>query len=151
MFETFFRSTRKFGYDIKEVKRMKELTKKRIKAYVIDSAISTALSFGVEYFLRKKVKNEFVHNVVTPTALLWGLEYAQLKRSGQTIGYKMMGLKLENENGSKPTCEQIVKRIAYRDSIGTFVYLKDREAFEGEDGSRLAQDRFAGTVVKEIQ
>lgn len=129
---------------------MKELTKKRMKAYIIDSIVASAVSLGVEYFLRKKVKNEFVHNVVTPTAVLWGMEYAQLKCTGQTIGYKMMGLTLENEEGSKPTCEQIVKRMAYRDSIGAFVYLKDREAFEGENGSQLAQDRFAGTIVKEV-
>lgn len=130
---------------------MKELTKKRLKACAIDLAISTALTFGIEYLLRKKVKSEFVHNVVTPTAVFWGLEYAQFKNSGQTIGYKMMGLKLEREDGSKPTCKQILKRSAYRDTLGLFSYLNNREAYEGEDGSRLAQDRFAGTVVKEIE
>jgi uncharacterized RDD family membrane protein YckC len=130
---------------------MKELTKKRLKACAIDLGISTALSLTIEYFLRKKVKSEFVHNVVTPTAVFWGLEYAQFKCGGQTIGYKMMGLKLESEDGSTPTCKQILKRCAYRDTLGPFAYLKDREAYEGEDGSRLAQDRFAGTVVKEIE
>lgn len=129
---------------------MKELTKKRVKAYVIDSIIATAVSYGVEYFLRKKVKSEFIHNVVTPTAVLWGMEYAQLKCTGQTIGYKMVGLTIESEDGSKPSCEQLIKRIAYRDTIGTFIYLKDREAFEGVDGSQLAQDRFARTVVREV-
>jgi hypothetical protein len=129
---------------------LKELTKKRIKAYVIDSIISTTVTFGVEYFLRKKVKNEFVHNVITPSVVFWGLEYAQLRKSGQTIGYKLNELSLESEDGSKPSCEQLVKRIAYRDTVGPFKYLKDPKAYINEDGSVFAQDRFAGTVVKDI-
>ena len=41
-----------------------------------------------------------------------------------------MGLTLENEDG-RPLSEcQIIKRMAYRDTISTFDYLKDRQAFE---------------------
>ncbi|WP_413364364.1 RDD family protein [Lysinibacillus sp. 3P01SB] len=129
---------------------MESLTKKRLGAIMIDAAISTTVSLGVEYLLRKKIKNEAVHNLVTPTAIMWGLEYAQLRRDGQTIGYKAMKLALENEDGTKPTDLQIAKRMLYRDTISTFDYLKDRHEFEGENGSALPHDRFAKTVVKEL-
>lgn len=133
------------------MENLKDITKRRIKAFAIDTIISTTVSLGIEYFLRKKVKNEFVHNVVTPTVTFWGLEYVQLRKRGQTIGYKLMGLSLENQDGGKPTCEQIVKRIAYRDTIGPIIYLKDPKAYINEDGSEFAQDRFAGTVVKDVK
>ena len=129
---------------------MKSITKKRLAAIMIDTAISAAASFGAEYLLRKKIKNEAVHNLVTPTAIMWGLEYVQLKSCGQTLGYKAMGLALENGDGAKPTDALIAKRMLYRDTISTFDYLKDRKNFEGEDGSVLPHDRFAGTVVKEV-
>ncbi|MBR3118728.1 MAG: RDD family protein, partial [Oceanobacillus sp.] len=60
------------------------------------------------------------------------------------------GLALENENGSELTSGQIIKRMAYRDSLSTFKYMKDRKAFEGEDGSVLPHDEVAGTVVREV-
>ena len=129
---------------------MKPITKKRTKAFLIDAAISTAVTLSVEYFLRKKIKNEAFHNLVTPTAIMWGLELVQLRNNGQTIGYKTMGLALENKEGSVPTTGQILKRMAHRDTIGSFIYLKDRTAFEGQDGSTLPHDEFSETVVKEL-
>ena len=128
---------------------MKSITKKRLAAVMIYSVVLATVSLGVEYLLRKKIKSEFVHAVVTPTVVFWGLEYAQLRKSGQTLGYKAMGLALENEDGSKPTDAQITKRIMYRDTISTFDYLKDRQHFEDQDGARLPHDRFAHTIVKE--
>ncbi len=129
---------------------MESVTKKRAAAFLIDTAISAAATFGVEYFLRKKVKNEAVHALVTPTVVLWALEYAQLRKNGQTIGYKAMGLALENEDGRPLSGGQIIKRMAYRDTISTFAYLKDRQAFEQQHGQCLPHDSFAHTVVKEI-
>ncbi|MEK8197548.1 MULTISPECIES: RDD family protein [unclassified Lysinibacillus] len=129
---------------------MESVTKKRAAAFLIDTAISTAATFGIEYFLRKKVKNEAVHALVTPTVVLWALEYAQLRKNGQTIGYKAMGLALENEDGRPLSCAQIIKRMAYRDTISTFAYLKDRQAFEQQHGQCLPHDSFAHTIVKEI-
>ncbi|WP_445480149.1 RDD family protein [Lysinibacillus irui] len=129
---------------------MESVTKKRAAAFLIDTAISAAATFGVEYFLRKKVKSEAVHALVTPTVVLWALEYAQLRKNGQTIGYKAMGLALENEDGRPLSDGQIIKRMAYRDTISTFAYLKDRQAFEQQHGQCLPHDSFAHTVVKEI-
>lgn len=129
---------------------VKSITKKRTKAYFIDLAISTAVTAGIEYFLRKKVKNEAVHALVTPTLVMWSLEYAQLRKSGQTIGYKTMGLALTNEDGSEPTPNQIIKRMAYRDTISTFDYFKKQKAFEVEEGAILPHDQVAGTVVKVV-
>ena len=129
---------------------MKSMTKKRLAALMIDSVVATTVALGVEYLLRKKIKNEFVHTVVTPNVVFWGLEYAQLRKDGQTLGYKAMGLALENEDGSKPTDSQIAKRIMYRDTISTFDYLKDRQHFAEQDGATLPHDRFAHTVVKEV-
>ncbi|RLL45457.1 RDD family protein [Oceanobacillus piezotolerans] len=128
---------------------MKDLTKKRTKAVMIDGVVSGILSLGVEYFLRKKVKNEFVHTVVTPTVVMWSLEYAQMRTCGQTVGYKAMGLALESKDGKDLNSCQIVKRIAYRDTLSTLDYFKDREAFEGENGAAMPHDRYTGTVVRE--
>lgn len=128
---------------------MESITKKRAIAFLMDTAISTAVTLGVEYFLRKKVKSEVVHALVTPTAMLWALEYAQLRKNGQTIGYKTMGLVLEHEEGHALSDRQIIKRMAYRDTISSFHYLKNRQAFEQQQGQYLPHDSFAGTVVKE--
>ncbi|WP_173915355.1 RDD family protein [Halobacillus sp. Marseille-Q1614] len=128
---------------------MKSITKKRTKALMIDFAISTAVTAGVEFLLRKKIKNEAFHALVTPTAVMWSLEYAQMRQCGQTIGYKTMGLALENEEGSELSSSQIIKRMAYRDTVSTFDYLKNRKSFEGEDGSVLPHDRYSGTAVRE--
>ncbi|AXI07679.1 RDD family protein [Oceanobacillus sp. 143] len=129
---------------------MRSITKKRTKAYFIDLAISTAVTAGIEYFLRKKVKNEAVHVLVTPTLVMWSLEYAQLRTSGQTIGYKTMGLALKNEDGSQPTPNQIIKRMAYRDTLSTLDYFKSRKSFEEQDGAILPHDQVSGTVVREV-
>ncbi|KPN94875.1 RDD family protein [Lysinibacillus sp. ZYM-1] len=128
---------------------MVSITKKRTAAFLMDAAISTAFTLGVEYFLRKKVKNEAVHALVTPTVVLWTLEYAQLRKKGQTLGYKAMGLTLENEDGRPLSDGQIVKRMVYRDTLSMFDYLKSRQAFVQQHGQRLPHDNFAGTVVKE--
>src|SRR5699024_2653714 len=96
---------------------MKAITKKLVKAYFIDVAVSTAVTMGVEYFLRKRIKNEAFHALVTPTLVMWSLEYAQLRRNGQTFGYKQAGLVLEGEQDSKVSGGQIVNRMAYRDTL----------------------------------
>ncbi|WP_339230451.1 RDD family protein [Oceanobacillus sp. FSL K6-2867] len=129
---------------------MEAITKKRTKAVFIDSVISGVASVGVEYLLKKKIKNEAFHALVTPSLVMWSLEYAQLKTCGQTLGYKTMGLALENKDGSELTCGQIIKRMAYRDTLSTFKYMKDRKVFEGENGSVLPHDEVAGTVVREV-
>ncbi|MEY9971353.1 hypothetical protein ABH966_001726 [Lysinibacillus sp. RC46] len=129
---------------------MNSISKKRTKAFLIDIAISSAVTAGVEYILRKKVKNEAIHAIVTPTVVMWSLELAQLRKKGQTVGYKKMGLVLENKIGTRVTSSQIIKRIAYRDSISTFDYLKNPKAFEQQNGQLLPHDSFSGTIVKEI-
>lgn len=129
---------------------MKSISKKRTKAFLIDIAISSAVTAGVEYILRKKIKNEAIHAIVTPTVVMWSLELAQFRKKGQTVGYKKMGLVLENENGTRLTSSQIIKRMAYRDSISIFDYLKNPKAFEQQNGQLLPHDSISGTVVKEI-
>lgn len=130
---------------------LKALTKKRAKAYCIDLAISTAVTGVVEYILRKRIKSEAFHAIVTPSVIMGSLECAQILGSGQTIGYKKMGLILESESESSVTTTQVVKRIMYRDSLSSLKLLMNRKSFEGEDGSILPHDRFAGTVVKEVR
>ena len=130
---------------------MKTITKKRRNAFLIDLAISGVVNLGVEYFLRKKIKNEAFHALVTPTAVLWTLEYLQLRKNGQTLGYKATGLIVENTNGTDLTTDQILKRMAYRDFICTADYFFKRKSFEGQDGEVLPHDRIAGTIVKEVQ
>lgn len=123
------------------------LNKKRIKALCIDFGISTAVTLGVEQLLRKKIKNEAFHALVTPTLVMWGLEYAQLRRNNQTIGLKLMGLQVVSANDSSIKPKQIFKRMAYRDTILLLHYLKNPKRFE--DGTQLPHDQYAGTLIKE--
>lgn len=129
---------------------MKPLMKKRTKAFMIDLAISTAVTGVAEYFLRKKIKNEAFHALVTPVVVMYALESVQIRRSGQTIGYKKMGLTLEDEKAGVLTSEQLMKRMIYRDTWSTVKYLGTREEFVGGQGSILPHDHFAGTIVKEV-
>ncbi|MGP4070011.1 RDD family protein [Halobacillus sp. B29] len=130
---------------------MESVTKKRGAAFAIDLAISTAVTFGVEKLLRKKLKSEAFHALITPTLVMWSLEYAQLKTSGSTAGYQALGLSLEKETGGRPTSKQILKRMAYRDLISSFDYLKDRKGFQLEAGTLMPHDRYSGTIVKEAE
>jgi len=130
---------------------MKTITKKRLKAYFIDALISTVAVAGAEYVLRKKVKNEAFHVVVTPTIIMWALEYTQLKLSGQTVGYKQQKIILESQvDNELLTSKQILKRMAYRDTVSTFTYLSNPKQFAKNEGAILPQDRYAKTVVKEV-
>ena len=129
---------------------MENITKKRLKAILIDQSIYAAVYLGAEYLLRKKIKNEAFHTLVTPMVTQYSLEYAQMIATGQTIGYKIMGLKLETEDTSEVTSNQILKRMAYRDTFSTIDYFRDREGFEKLDGAVLPHDKAAGTIVKEI-
>ena len=130
---------------------MQTITKKRRNAFLIDLVFSSVVNVGVKILLRKKIKNEAIHALVTPTAVFWSIEFLQLRKNGQTIGYKASGLKLEKVEGDELTAAQLIKRMAYRDFISTGHYLFNKQSFEGENGSILPHDRFAGTVVKEIR
>ncbi|SFK46005.1 RDD family protein [Halobacillus dabanensis] len=123
------------------------INKKRMKAICIDFGISTVVTLGVEQLLRKKIKNEAFHALITPTLVMWSLEYAQIRRSNQTVGLKLMGLQVESENGSSIRPKQIIKRMAYRDTILMLNYLKNPKRFE--DGTKLPHDQYAGTMIKE--
>lgn len=129
---------------------MNELAKKRAKAILIDTAISTAVSFAVEPLLKRKTKGSFIYTVVSPTVIFWGLEYAQLRLKGQTVGQKMMGIEVQNEAGGEPTPEQILERMVHRDTVGPFVYLKDRAKFDAYEGEKFPHDLYSYTVVKEV-
>ena len=122
----------------------------KMKAVLIDSFISTSISLGLEYLLKKKIKNEAFHAVILPTVTQYSLEYIQLKRSGQTIGYKVMGLQLESQDGAELTSGQIVKRMMHRDTTSTLAYFRNRDGFEQEMGAVLPHDARTGTIVKEI-
>jgi len=130
---------------------MKELTKKRTKAIVVDQLIYNAAIMGAERAFRrnKSVKSEFIASVVVPTLVTWGAEYLLLRQGSQTIGFQKMGLTLESEDGSPLTSSQIIKRMLYRDTVSTLDYFKDRDGFEGTDGAQLPHDTFAGTIVRE--
>lgn len=129
---------------------MDNLMKKRMKGMLIDTAISTAVSVAVEQATKKKVKNIFFHAVVAPSVVLYGLEYAQLRISGQTIGQKAVGIKVQSETGGELTPEQIVKRMVHRDTASSIVYLKDRKKYNAFGGAKFPHDVYAETVVKEV-
>lgn len=119
---------------------MRPLTKKRTQAVLIDSVIAGLVSYGVEQLVRKKVKSEFVHAVITPTLVSYALEACQMRRGGQTIGYKLMGLELKNDDGTPVTAAQAFKRALHRDTLSIAAYFKDRSHFEAEAGAVLPHD-----------
>lgn len=123
--------------------------KKRLKAMAIDLAISTGVTVILDPLLRNKVENKAAYDVIVPTAVFWGLEYAQLLARGQTVGHKAAGIIIDTTDGSAISSEQIIKRILHRDSISTFSYLKDRGKYEFYEGTKLPHDLYADTVVKE--
>ena len=128
---------------------MKRLMKKRMKAIAIDTAISVGVSLMLEPLVRNKLKNKVVYDTVVPSLLFWGLEYAQMRMSGQTIGHKMAGIIIDTTDGSAMSSEQILKRLLHRDSISTLSYLKDRGKYDFYEGTKLPHDLYADTVVKE--
>ena len=119
---------------------MKRLTKKRTQAVMIDGVVAGLLSFGLEQLVRKKVKSEFVHTVITPSLITYAIEACQMSRGGQTIGYKLMGLELKNDDGTPVTAKQAFKRALHRDTLSVAAYIKDRAHFETEDGAVLPHD-----------
>ncbi|MCC5892805.1 RDD family protein [Exiguobacterium sp.] len=119
---------------------MRQLTKRRTQAVLIDGVIAGLVSYGVEQLVRKKVKSEFVHAVITPTLVSYALEACQMSRGGQTIGYKLMGLELKNDDATPVTAEQAFKRALHRDTLSIAAYFKDRTHYEAEDGAVLPHD-----------
>lgn len=120
---------------------MNALTKKRVKAALIDGVVAGLVSYGVEQVIRKKVKNEFIHAVITPTLVSYALEACQMRRGGQTLGYQLLGLELKRDDGTAVTAEQAFKRAIYRDTRSVVSYVKHREHFEAKSGSVLPHDR----------
>lgn len=128
---------------------MNKLMKKRLKAMAIDIAISTGVTLVLDPLIRRRIKNKAAYDVIVPTVVFWGLEYAQLLARGQTVGHKAAGIIIDTTDGSAISSEQIIKRILHRDSISTFSYLKDRGKYEFYEGTKLPHDLYADTVVKE--
>lgn len=128
---------------------MNKLMKKRLKAMAIDIAISTGVTLVLDPLIRKRIKNKAAYDVIVPTVVFWGLEYAQLRMKGQTVGHKAAGIVIDTTDGSALGTEQIMKRLMHRDSISTLSYLADREKFAFYEGTKLPHDLYADTVVKE--
>lgn len=129
---------------------MNPLAKKRVKAILIDTIVSTAVSSAAEALLRKKVKSEVFFSLAAPSLFLWGLEYAQLRLNGQTLGQKAMGIRVESETGGELTAGQIIKRTIHRDFASSFIYLKERGKYDAYEGEKFPHDIYAHTVVKEL-
>ncbi|WP_088006070.1 RDD family protein [Indiicoccus explosivorum] len=127
---------------------MQELTKKRAWAYAIDGAIASGASLALEPLMRRKVKSGFVQTVVLPTALAWGLEYAQMRLNGGTVGQKVMGIRILSEDGAEPAASQIIRRMAHRDTVGPLQYWRHRKAYKQYEGTRFPYDVYARTKVE---
>lgn len=128
---------------------MHTLTKKRIKAVMIDATIANGLALVIEPVMRKKIKNEFFYMMVQPTVMFWGLEYVQLKWKGQTIGQKIEGIRMISEKGEELTSKQIIKRLVHRDFSASMKYLRNRKKYDAYQGTRFPHDIYAGTIIKE--
>ncbi|WP_422122535.1 RDD family protein [Planococcus sp. X10-3] len=128
---------------------MNKLMKKRMKAMAIDAGITMGITALLEPLVRNKLKNKAVYDAIAPTMIFWGLEYAQLRLSGQTIGHKAAGIVIDTTDGSELSSKQIFKRLMHRDSISTLSYLRDRGKYDFYEGTKLPHDLYADTVVKE--
>lgn len=128
---------------------MNRLMKKRMKAMAIDTAVTMGITALLEPVVRNKLKNKAVYDAVAPSLIFWGLEYAQMRLSGQTIGHKAAGIVIDTTDGSEMTSTQILKRLVHRDSISTISYLRDRQKYDFYEGTKLPHDLYADTVVKE--
>ncbi|WP_282020274.1 RDD family protein [Planomicrobium okeanokoites] len=128
---------------------MKRIMKKRIKAMAIDTVITMGVTAALEPLFRNKLKNKAAYDAFAPSLIFWGLEYAQMRMSGQTIGHKMAGIVIDTTDGRALSSEQILKRLVHRDSISTISYLRDREKYDFYEGTKLPHDLYADTVVKE--
>ncbi|WP_033540975.1 RDD family protein [Planococcus sp. CAU13] len=128
---------------------MKRLMKKRLKAAVIDTTITMGVLAVMEPLVRNKLKNKAVYDIFAPSLVYWGLEYAQLRMNGQTIGHKAAGMVIDTTDGSAMSSEQILKRVVHRDLISPFSYLRDRAKYDFYEGTKLPHDLYADTVVKE--
>lgn len=128
---------------------MNRLMKKRIKAMAIDTAITMGATALLEPLVRNKLKNKGVYDAVAPSLIFWGLEYAQMRLSGQTIGHKAAGIVIDTTDGSELTSGQILKRLIHRDTVSTLSYLRDRAKYDFYEGTKMPHDLYADTVVKE--
>lgn len=128
---------------------MKRLMKKRVKAAAVDTAIAMGVLAVLDPLVRNKLKNKAVYDVLAPSLVYWGLEYAQMRMSGQTIGHKTAGMIIDTTDGSAMSSEQILKRLVHRDLISPISYLRDRPKYDFYEGSKLPHDIYADTVVKE--
>lgn len=128
---------------------MNQLAKKRAKAILIDTAVSTGVSVLMESLLRKKMKNDFFYVAVLPTLTLWGLECVQIKANGQTAGQKMMDIKVVSDKGGELSSGQILKRAVHRDSISPFSFLINRAHYAMYKGAKYPHDIYADTKVVE--
>lgn len=129
---------------------MNELTKKRTSAIVIDVMIANGVVLVVEPILKKKIKSEFFHAMVTQSVVLWALEYTQVKLTRQTAGQRIAGIKIESENGEELTSKQIIKRVLHRDFPSLLQYWRNREEYDAYQGKKFPHDVYAGTVMKEV-
>ncbi|AQU80658.1 RDD family protein [Planococcus faecalis] len=129
---------------------MYRVTKKRAKALLIDSVIAATVSLGAELLLKKRIKSPFFHQIVSPSLVFWGLEYAQLRVNGQTVGQKAIGIALKDEAGGELSAEQILKHIVHRDTTSAFMYVKNRARYDSYKGEKYPHDLYAHTVVKEV-
>lgn len=128
---------------------MKRLMKKRMKAMAIDTAITMGVTAALEPLFRNKLKNKAAYDTIAPSLVFWGLEFAQMRMSGQTIGHKVAGIVIDTTDGSAMSSDQIVRRLIHRDSISMFSYLRDREKYDFYEGTKLPHDLYADTVAKE--
>ena len=128
---------------------MQTITKKRLKAYFIDFAIASVVTLGIESILRKKIKSEVFYIIVTPVVIPFSLEYLQLKRRGQTVGYKASGLILQSKDATPLTSNQVIKRTFYSQLVSPFKYLAHPRKYWKSDGQILPHDRVANTIVSE--
>lgn len=128
---------------------MNRLLKKRLKAMAIDTTITMSATALLEPLFRNKLKNKVVYDTVAPSLIFWGLELAQMRISGQTIGQKAVGIVVDTTDGSQLTSSQILKRLVHRDTVSILSYLRDRDKYDFYEGTKLPHDLYADTVVKE--
>lgn len=92
---------------------------KRAVASRIDKIVLQAPARLIEKGIRKKLwPDREIKTYYLPTVVsIAGEVYLLLKQDGQTIGDRVVGIKVVSADGGKLTLEQVIKRSLYKDVV----------------------------------
>ncbi|TCI48125.1 RDD family protein [Exiguobacterium sp. SH1S4] len=126
---------------------------KRAVASRIDKILLEAPAKLVEKTIRKKIwpDKEMKHYYLPTIVSIAGEAYFLLNRDGQTIGDKIVGIKVVSQDGRPLTLEQVMKRTLYKDVVYPATLglplLRALQQMKSNKDLELPHDEFAHTKL----